>query len=70
MKSALPSRSTRPVNATSEDTAGNFSMLEADQPIGFGPPLHVHRDAAGQSSLTSRIGCANPFRTGAAGPLG
>jgi mannose-6-phosphate isomerase-like protein (cupin superfamily) len=30
------------VKATSEDTAGSFSLLEADEPIDFGP----HRDAA------------------------
>ena len=23
-----------------------FSLLEADEPPGFGPPMHVHRDAA------------------------
>jgi mannose-6-phosphate isomerase-like protein (cupin superfamily) len=34
------------VKATSEDTAGSFSLLEANEPIGFGPPLHIHRDAA------------------------
>jgi mannose-6-phosphate isomerase-like protein (cupin superfamily) len=34
------------VKATNEDTAGSFSLLEADEPIGFGPPLHIHRDAA------------------------
>jgi len=34
------------VKATSEDTAGVVSVLEADEPAGFGPPLHVHEDAA------------------------
>jgi glyoxylate utilization-related uncharacterized protein len=34
------------VKATSEQTNGAFSLLEADEPAGFGPPLHVHRDAA------------------------
>jgi mannose-6-phosphate isomerase-like protein (cupin superfamily) len=34
------------VKATGEETAGAFSLLEADEPPGFGPPLHIHRDAA------------------------
>jgi hypothetical protein len=34
------------VKAASEDTAGGFSLLEAVEPPGFGPPLHIHRDAA------------------------
>ena len=34
------------VKATADDTAAMFSILEADEPPGFGPPLHVHRDAA------------------------
>jgi uncharacterized cupin superfamily protein len=31
--------------ATREDTNGSFTLLEADEPAGFGPPLHVHRDS-------------------------
>ncbi len=34
------------VKATQEETGGAFSMLEADEPAGFGPPLHIHHDAA------------------------
>jgi mannose-6-phosphate isomerase-like protein (cupin superfamily) len=34
------------VKATRDDTGGAFSLLEADEPAGFGPPLHVHHDAA------------------------
>jgi hypothetical protein len=34
------------VKATHEDTSGAFTLLEADEPPNFGPPLHVHRDAA------------------------
>ena len=34
------------VKATEEDTGGLFTLLEADEPPNFGPPLHVHRDAA------------------------
>jgi quercetin dioxygenase-like cupin family protein len=34
------------VKATAEDTGGAFSILEADEPPGFGPPLHLHTDAA------------------------
>jgi mannose-6-phosphate isomerase-like protein (cupin superfamily) len=34
------------VKATGEETGGSFSLLEADEPAGFGPPLHIHHDAA------------------------
>jgi quercetin dioxygenase-like cupin family protein len=34
------------VKATRNETAGAFSLLEATEPPGFGPPLHIHRDAA------------------------
>lgn len=34
------------VKATSDDTGGGFSLLEAAEPPGFGPPLHVHTNAA------------------------
>ncbi len=34
------------VKATAEDTEGAFTLLEADEPPGFGPPMHIHRDAA------------------------
>jgi hypothetical protein len=34
------------VKAGAEDTGGSFTLLEADEPPDFGPPLHVHRDAA------------------------
>lgn len=34
------------VKATAEDTQGAFSLLEAVEPPGFGPPLHIHHDAA------------------------
>jgi mannose-6-phosphate isomerase-like protein (cupin superfamily) len=34
------------VKATGEQVNGAFSLLEADEPAGFGPPLHIHRDAA------------------------
>jgi Mannose-6-phosphate isomerase len=34
------------VKATHEQTNGRFTLLEAEEPAGFGPPLHVHRDAA------------------------
>jgi mannose-6-phosphate isomerase-like protein (cupin superfamily) len=30
------------VKATAEDTGGAFSLLEADEPARFGPPLHIH----------------------------
>ena len=34
------------VKATRGDTGGAFTLLEADEPADFGPPLHIHRDAA------------------------
>lgn len=34
------------VKAAAEDTGGAFSLLEATEPAGFGPPMHIHSDAA------------------------
>jgi hypothetical protein len=34
------------VKAEAKDTEGAFALLEAIEPPGFGPPLHIHRDAA------------------------
>jgi mannose-6-phosphate isomerase-like protein (cupin superfamily) len=34
------------VKATADETDGAFSLLEADEPPDFGPPIHVHHDAA------------------------
>jgi quercetin dioxygenase-like cupin family protein len=34
------------VKAESDETGGTVSVLEADEPPGFGPPIHLHRDAA------------------------
>jgi mannose-6-phosphate isomerase-like protein (cupin superfamily) len=34
------------VKASDTETGGAFSLLEADEPPGFGPPLHIHHDAA------------------------
>ena len=34
------------VKAEATQTGGAFSLLEATEPAGFGPPLHVHDDAA------------------------
>ena len=34
------------VKATTEETDGAFSLLEATEPPDFGPPLHTHHDAA------------------------
>lgn len=34
------------VKATGEDTAGAFTLLEADEPPDFGPPMHIHQDCA------------------------
>lgn len=34
------------VKADTEQTGGAFSLLEAEEPPGFGPPMHIHTDAA------------------------
>ena len=34
------------VKATGDETGGLFTLLEAAEPIGFGPPMHIHHDAA------------------------
>jgi quercetin dioxygenase-like cupin family protein len=34
------------VKATGPQTADAFTLLEADEPPGFGPPMHIHHDAA------------------------
>jgi hypothetical protein len=34
------------VKADAGESAGVVSVLEADEPPGFGPPIHVHHDAA------------------------
>jgi mannose-6-phosphate isomerase-like protein (cupin superfamily) len=32
------------VKATADDTGAAFSLLEAAEPAGFGPPMHIHHD--------------------------
>lgn len=34
------------VKASGDETGGIFTLLEAEEPPGFGPPLHIHHDAA------------------------
>jgi quercetin dioxygenase-like cupin family protein len=34
------------VKATGEETGELFSLVETDEPAGFGPPRHIHHDAA------------------------
>lgn len=34
------------LKASADDTAGAFSVLEADEPPRFGPPMHIHHDVA------------------------
>ena len=34
------------VKASADETGGAFSLLEATEPPRFGPPLHIHHDAA------------------------
>ena len=34
------------LKADADETAGVVSVLEAEEPPGFGPPIHVHHDSA------------------------
>ena len=34
------------VKASADDTSSAFTLLEAAEPAGFGPPIHIHHDAA------------------------
>lgn len=34
------------LKASGDDTDAAFSLLEADEPPHFGPPMHIHHDAA------------------------
>jgi mannose-6-phosphate isomerase-like protein (cupin superfamily) len=34
------------VRAPADATGGAFTLLEATEPPGFGPPMHIHHDAA------------------------
>jgi mannose-6-phosphate isomerase-like protein (cupin superfamily) len=34
------------VKATAVETSSTFTLLEAVEPAGFGPPMHIHHDAA------------------------
>ena len=34
------------VKGAADDTGGAFTLLEADEPPNFGPPMHIHHDAA------------------------
>jgi mannose-6-phosphate isomerase-like protein (cupin superfamily) len=34
------------LKADAASTGGAFSLLEASEPAGFGPPLHIHHDTA------------------------
>jgi mannose-6-phosphate isomerase-like protein (cupin superfamily) len=34
------------VKANSDETNGVFSLLEAEEPPGFGPPVHIHHGAS------------------------
>ncbi|MFY9916526.1 MAG: hypothetical protein WAK18_17770 [Nocardioidaceae bacterium] len=35
------------VKASEAETAGSFTLLQADEPPGFGPPLHIHHAMVG-----------------------
>lgn len=37
---------TMSVKVSGQETSGAFSLLEATEPPGFGPPMHIHQDAA------------------------
>ena len=34
------------LKASGDDTSEAYSLLEADEPPNFGPPMHIHHDAA------------------------
>lgn len=34
------------LKASQEDTEGAFTLLEADEPPNFGPPMHIHHNCA------------------------
>jgi mannose-6-phosphate isomerase-like protein (cupin superfamily) len=34
------------LKASADDTDGAFSVLQANEPPGFGPPMHIHHDCA------------------------
>ncbi len=34
------------LKASADDTGGAFTVLEAEEPPHFGPPMHIHHDAA------------------------
>ena len=34
------------VKAGPDQTSGAFTLLQAEEPPGFGPPMHIHHDAA------------------------
>jgi mannose-6-phosphate isomerase-like protein (cupin superfamily) len=34
------------LKASADDTAHAFTLLEAEEPPNFGPPMHIHHDAA------------------------
>jgi hypothetical protein len=34
------------LKASADDTETAFSLLEAEEPPNFGPPMHIHHDAA------------------------
>ncbi len=36
----------RSLKASGQETADAFSLLEAEEPPNFGPPMHIHHDAA------------------------
>ncbi len=44
---------TMSVKATAEQTNYAFTLLEADEPPGFGPPMHIHRQAVEAFYLVS-----------------
>jgi hypothetical protein len=39
------------VKASAELTGGAFSLLEAAEPPGFGPPMHIHHGIAARYSM-------------------
>jgi hypothetical protein len=58
----------RHVKANETETGDVVSVLEADEPPGFGPPIHVHHDCA--EALYDLVGDTPCLSTKGVGPSG
>ena len=50
------------LKADDADTGGAFTLLEAAEPAGFGPPMHIHHDAG--EAFYVPPGVVHGFRVG------